>query len=136
MNRLIIAFVLVLLSCNSKQRIRTHEDIALECADFLKVTFKDLSKQPDYYNRKKIRVSGYFNYGFEEFAIYEIPKSEGETVGIWIDFDKKLGLYEDERYKELAEKKIEVIGTFNANEHGHLSQYIGELTVLCVIDSK
>lgn len=61
---------------------------------------------------------------------------EGETVGIWIDFDKKLGLYEDERFKELAEKRIEVIGTFDANGHGHLSQYIGELTVLCVIDSK
>lgn len=136
MNKLIVAFVLLLFSCNSKQRIRAHENLTIECSDFLRVTFEDLSKQPDYYDRKKVRISGYFYYGFEEFAIYESPKSKVEAIGVWIDFHKELGLYEDEGYKELAEKKLEVVGVFSANEHGHLSQYIGELNVLCIIDSK
>lgn len=136
MNKLIIIIILFSIACNSRRTIQSREQMALECKDYLKVSFEELSKQPSYYHNKKIRIDGYFYSGFEEFAIYESKKSNDSKPGVWIDFNDKLNLYQNNKYKEFEEKKLDLIGIYDAEEHGHLNQYLGELLVLCVNESK
>lgn len=120
--------------CGFKKQSLNQKDLDLECANYLKVTIKEIATNPSYYDKKLVRIEGFFYTSFEEFAIYASRKSDGEEQGLWVDFDKKLSLYEDDKFEMFSEKEIVTIGTFNAEDKGHLNQYIGTIHVLYVIE--
>jgi hypothetical protein len=123
---------LIVVCCNPKQHQQLHEKIPTECEDFINVTYNELSSRPFDYHQKKIRIEGYFHYLFEDVAIYESKDSNIRTA-VWIEFNKRLNLTDGD-YQKMSNRKIDVVGFFDAEHRGHLSQYIGELNIMCILN--
>lgn len=132
MSKILIVITICMAGCGFKKQSLNGEDLDLDCANYLKVTFKEIATNPSYYDKKLVRIEGFFYTSFEEFAIYASRKSNEGEQGLWVDFDKKLNLYEDDKFEMFSEKEIVIIGIFNSEDKGHLNQYIGEIHVLCV----
>lgn len=132
MSKILIAITICMAGCGFKKQSLNQEDLDLECANYLKASFKEIATHPVYYDKKLIRIEGFFYASFEEFAIYESRKPNGGEQGLWIDFDKKLNLYENDKFEIFSEKEIVIIGIFNSEDKGHLNQYVGAIHVLCV----
>lgn len=131
MNKLSISLLIVFaLGCNKKRDYKQFEPSGTDCPGYVAVTFAEFAKDPAQYENKKIRIEGYFQYEFENVAIYE---SEGREIasGIWLDFDHRQDLAEKDLLM-LDDKFIDIIGTFDFSSHGHLGQYIGQLQVDCI----
>jgi hypothetical protein len=116
MNKILIIIAICMAGCGFKKQSLNWEDLDLECANYLKVTFKEIATNLSYYDKKLVRIEGFFYVSFEEFAIYANRKSNGGEQGLWIDFDKKLNLYEDDKFEMFSEREIVIIGIFNLEE--------------------
>lgn len=132
MSKILIVITVCVVGCGFKKQSLNREELDLECANYLSVTFKEVVTNASFYDNKLVRIEGYFYASFEEFAIYEHQKSNVTEQGLWVDFDKRLNLYEGDKFEMFFEKEIEIIGIFNSKDKGHLNDYIGAIHALCV----
>src|SRR5690349_17137762 len=98
MNRSFFFIIPIIISCNSRnhavekksiaRKILSQGMLSLECRNFKEVSFENLKDRPKAYDKMKVRITGYFFSGFEDFAIYKTEKREKEN-GLWIEFDEK-----------------------------------------------
>lgn len=99
-------------------------------------TISELTLDQQSYHLKNIELTGYFNYTFENVAVYSTERS-GTDEAVWVDFSDSLdNSLTEETLENLQGRKLRVQGTFDATRGGHLGVYIGtmELTFLETLD--
>ncbi|SEN56058.1 hypothetical protein [Niastella yeongjuensis] len=99
------------------------------------VSLVKLIANPEKYNGKRIQVIGYLHLEFEGKAIYlheEDFKHAISENSFWVNFSSKLAEKQD--LKKFNNKYVIVIGTFNANERGHMGMFGGTLDNIVRLD--
>ena len=80
--------------------------------------------KPSAYHGKQIMVRGFLLQEFENSALYSGQEWQ-RTKGIWVtptaEMSKQRG--------KLNRHYVRLSGIFDANDHGHLGQFVGTLTV-------
>jgi hypothetical protein len=91
----------------------------------VKILLEDILKAPDKYNGKLVETRGFLLLEFENSALYVNEKWQ-RTRGIWITpAFAEMHI----RREELNRHYVVVTGIFDANDHGHLGQFKGKLTI-------
>lgn len=79
------------------------------------------------FHERQIELTGCYHSGFEMSGLFE-RKMFGSNKSVWADFSRELWeQINDSLAVELEGRKIRVQGTFDANNHGHLMQYVGTI---------
>ena len=92
-------------------------------------SFSELDKNGQLYHLTNIELSGYFNYSFENVALYRTKFSEMDEA-VWIDFSNSLNeSLKEETLERLTGKKIRIQGKFNSERQGHLRLFIGTVII-------
>ncbi|MGY3793779.1 hypothetical protein [uncultured Aquimarina sp.] len=128
-------FLILIVFLNGCASIGTYKTTSYEEDDYTKVSIDKILENPNLYHEKKIELNGYFFYGLEEAAITN-DKSSSVKQRIWIDFDYKKNLLDNNNNELFAKnklldcsnKKIKIKGVFSKENKGHLGIYIGALT--------
>lgn len=99
------------------------------------VSIISLIANPEKYDGKRIQVIGYLHLEFEGDAIYlhedDFKHSISEN-SFWVNFSSKLTKKQDP--KILNNKYVIMIGTFNAQENGHMGMFGGTLDNIVRLD--
>ncbi|MBX2965826.1 MAG: hypothetical protein KF845_06750 [Cyclobacteriaceae bacterium] len=100
------------------------------------VAISELQTNSKAYHLSNVELTGYFNYSFEDVAIYA-GKRSGTDEAVWVDFSDNLERsISEELLESLQGRKIRIQGNFDATKTGHMGVYIGtvEITYLETID--
>jgi len=99
------------------------------------VSLVKLIANPEKYDGKRIQVIGYLHLEFEGNAIYlheEDFKHAISENSFWVDFSDKLTKKQDP--KKFNDKYVIIIGTFKANDKGHMGMFGGTLDNIVRLD--
>ena len=122
--RSIILLTIFIIGCESTSIRKGKEQIELPTP-----SFSNLVETRQAYHLSNIELSGYFNYSFENVALYK-TKHSGTDEAIWIDFSHNLAeSLNEEILENLNGRKIKVQGNFDKNDRGHLNLFIGTIEV-------
>jgi hypothetical protein len=100
------------------------------------VTISSLLAKPQLYNYSKVRVEGYLHIQFEGNSIYtnkEDRKNWADRKGLWVDFVSREKM---NSFRKFSDHYVIIQGTFNANKHGHMDTYGGEIDKITRISLK
>jgi hypothetical protein len=92
-----------------------------------KAAFEDVLKNPGLYHGKLIETRGFLVQEYENSALYADEKWQ-RTKGIWVT-----STIEPYPLRGIKNHNVDVTGVFDANDHGHLGQFKGTLTVKKVL---
>lgn len=99
------------------------------------VSLVKLIANPEKYDGKRIQVIGYLHLEFEGNAVYlheEDFKHSMSENSFWVNFSSKLTKKQDP--KKFSDKYVIIIGTFKANEKGHMGMFGGTLDNIVRLD--
>lgn len=99
------------------------------------VSLVKLIANPEKYDGKRIQVIGYLHLEFEGNAIYlhgEDYKHGLSENSFWVEFSSKLTKKRD--LNKFNDKFVIIIGTFKANEKGHMGMFGGTLDNIVRLD--
>jgi hypothetical protein len=96
---------------------------AVSLPEATKAAFDDVVKNPGLYHGKLIETRGFLVQEYENSALYANEKWQG-TKGIWVT-----STIEPYPLRAIRNHYVDVTGVFDANDHGHLGQFKGTLTV-------
>jgi len=99
------------------------------------VSLVKLIASPEKYNGKRIQVIGYLHLEFEGNAIYlhqEDYKHGISENSFWVEFSSKLTKKRD--LNKFNNRYVIIIGTFKANEKGHMGMFGGTLDNIVRLD--
>jgi hypothetical protein len=91
------------------------------------VSIVRLIAKPERYHERKVQVTGYMNLEFEGDAIYLHKEDCDQGLnknGFWVTFSDKL---DKKEINKLNKSYVLMEGTFNANRHGHMGLFGGEI---------
>jgi hypothetical protein len=84
----------------------------------------NLIATPERFHGRRVRVAGYYRYGFERSALYP-SKEIGDNLrifnGIWIDIG------DDSSWSSFNERYIVLDGIFDTERKGHLGAFVGSI---------
>jgi hypothetical protein len=98
----------------------------LVAAEPLHVSLIQLIANPKQYDGKVVVVTGFVRLEFEGNAIYlhqDDYKHRITKNGLWIDVSSDIR----KRQKDYEQKYVLLVGTFNANQAGHLGLWSGSI---------
>lgn len=107
------------------KRIRGYESIS----------FVQLISNPKFYHNKKIQISGYLHYKFEDAALYmsknDADYLQGENA-VWVTFASKASLEPLEKVSNVSfpyfdSKYVTIEGIFDYESTGHMGANIGTI---------
>lgn len=90
------------------------------------VSIIELIARPELYHRQRVAVTGYLWLEFEGSAIYLSRDDQRYSItpnGLWVDFAPNV-LRRGTRY---SGRFVSIIGTFNAESHGHMGLWSGTI---------
>jgi hypothetical protein len=90
----------------------------------LPLPVSQIINKPSAYHGKQIMVRGFLLQEFENSALYS-GQQWRRTKGIWVTPSAEMS----KQRGKLNRHYVLLSGTFNANDHGHLGQFKGTLTV-------
>ena len=134
----ILLLIVTLTTCGQANRSGVDET-AMKPYQLLdvqeNVSLVKLIANPEKYNGKRIQVIGYLHLEFEGNAIYlheEDFKHSMSENSFWVNFSNNLTKKQD--INKFNDKYVIVIGTFKANEKGHLGMFGGTLDNIVRLD--
>ena len=120
----------------SEKREFTKRSIQGETVKPLSITFSELLKNPQAYDGKRIRLTGYYHAEFEESS-FAISKDDLHHFSEALrKYDHCLWLGSFSTFKDLRkvseanDTEIEFEGTLDMESHGHMAAWMGELARL------
>lgn len=99
------------------------------------ISFVQLISNPKLYHHKKIQVSGYLHYRFEDAALY-MSKTDADYMqsenAVWVAFDSKSSLEPLEKVPNVSvpyfdSKYVTIKGVFDCEDNGHMGMFIGSI---------
>jgi len=108
----LILFLLISVPCVSGEQPSTVE-------------FAALVANPIQFNGKLIEVKGFLVQRFENSALYADRKWQYGSNSVWITASSELHT----SLRDFDHHYVVVTGVFNANDHGHMENFKGLLTV-------
>ncbi|MES1220987.1 MAG: hypothetical protein ABUT20_36140 [Bacteroidota bacterium] len=99
------------------------------------VSLVKLIANPEKYDSKRIQVIGYLHLEFEGDAIYLHKEDFNHRISansLWVNFSSKLTKKRD--LSKFNNKYVIIIGTFKADEKGHMSMFGGTLDNIVRLD--
>ncbi len=96
-------------------------------ADAIKETLFRVLVDPEKYDGKEISTIGYLHLEFEGNCLYLHQEDfEMKIIGnsIWVDLEKE----RDEKYSQLNDKYVIIVGTFDSHKKGHKGASSGTIT--------
>ncbi len=126
---LILSLILICVSCGS---VDTYTSPDYDSGKYTAVSFEQLLKDPNQFDKKKIELVGIFHYGMEEAGL---TNKKNPKNRIWIEFDyaKKMidkngkSLFKDEKLLRYSGKEVKLKGVFNKENTGHLGIYFAAI---------
>ena len=115
---------------------KTTEDVefrrdAIEAAKeravgYRRISFINLISNPKAFHNKKIMISGYTHFRFEDFALY-MSKHDADYLNaenaVWLVLDPEAGII------AVGSRYVQVIGVFDYEGTGHMGAFIGTIKV-------
>jgi hypothetical protein len=101
----------------------TSSSFSVSQPEPIKVAFEDVLKNPGLYHGKLIETRGFLVQEYENSALYANEKWQ-RTKGIWVTSS-----LEADPLRAIKNHYVSVTGVFDANDHGHLGQFKGTLTI-------
>jgi hypothetical protein len=98
------------------------------------ITLKNIpvySNAGKYNNGDLIEIHGYFNYEFENIAVY-LDDEFNPKNGFWVEFSRDLDSFND-NIKACNKKNIVLRGRIDNNSKGHFGKYRGTIKDVCYI---
>jgi starvation-inducible outer membrane lipoprotein len=103
----------------------------------LSVSMIRILAYPDSFNTKRTFFGGYLHCKFEDSAIY-FSKDHADYLdgsnAIWVTYDSTL--LKSIKPKQFDGKYVTVVGTFYANQHGHMGAFAGSIKVESIKERK
>ena len=124
-----IMIVIFIVSCSLNQKLN-YQIENVNSIDPIVVSFEELNQFTEKYDSANIEIEGYFKANFEDVSVYKSKDDYNDgnkKSAIWVNFNKNLGLYENDGLDKLDGKMIKIRGFFNSRNKGHLNQYLGEI---------
>ena len=117
------------LTCASRQQDRsTSNDIELGAPYNFNVSLMSLIVRPESFNKRRLQVQGILSIGFEGNGLFfrKEDYDYGLTANaVWLDVTPE----QSAKYNKFVGQMVSVVGTFNANNHGHMGAYGGGIQV-------
>lgn len=135
---LLLTFAISLTTCGQthKDNVDETETKPYQLLDIQEnVSLVKLIANPEKYDGKRIQAIGYLHLEFEGNAIYlheEDFKHSMSENSFWVNFSSKLTKEQD--LKKFSDKYVIIIGTFKANEKGHMGMFGGTLDNIVRLD--
>lgn len=134
----VLLLTLILTACgqSKKDSVDETEMKPYQLLDIQEnVSLVKLIANPEKYHNKRIQVIGYLHLEFEGNAIYmheEDFKHSLSENSFWVNFSSKLTKKRD--LNKFNDKYVIVIGTFKADEKGHMGMFGGTLDNIVRLD--
>ena len=103
----------------------TRKSAVLACQDFLLASVIQLIANPNAYDGKRVRTSGYVHFQFEGNAVYLHKEDfihDLYSNGLYLNADESIRAACQDRYASLE-------GLFSAKDRGHMSLWSGMIRV-------
>ena len=123
--RNLLIFLLALSSCSANYELG-DKDLLI---DLHTTQWTDLKENPSKYLNDTILISGKYHSGFEDASIRRGSEK------IWLHSFAPLKI-DQELEEKLIDRNITIVGLFNPNNKGHLSQYLGSIEVVYYLKTK
>jgi hypothetical protein len=130
--QLTILFLAVYLASYGQATIDSIDETEMKPHQILdiqdNVSLVKLIATPEKYDGKRIQVIGFLHLEFEGNAIYlhqEDYKHSLSANSFWVSFSSKLSTKKN--MKKFSNRYVVIIGTFKANEKGHMGLFSGTL---------
>ena len=121
----LLIFILALSSCSANYELG-NKDLLI---DLHATQWTDLKENPNKYLNDTILISGKYHSGFEDSSI------KRGSDRIWLSSFNPLKI--DQKLEEkIIDRNIIIVGLFNPNNKGHLSQYLGSIEEIYYLKTK
>lgn len=101
-----------------------------------RLSLTDLTSHPELHDGRRVRVSGRVSIGFEGNSVSPPTRGRpgvgGSRAAVWL----RLTPEQEDQWACASDSWAEVEGEFDAQRHGHLGAYAGELKSISAIDNR
>ena len=131
---IVLTSVVVFISCE-QESISYNDESDFDAKDYAEVSMIDLIANPEKYDGKKVQVKGVAEIMFEDTTLYFSEESHFYLTRDWLwlnisnDPDEEdlwwiingEKIHWEDAIDKYSGKYIEVYGTFDMNDHGHMA---------------
>ena len=137
----IVTLSVILISCNTTENTASVYNTDDCNADSERISMKSLSDSVNFYDKKRVEISGYFSYGIEESALFARKTHGSNEFSLWVEF--KAGLVDslvkrelpgENIFSKISGKRIKIRGILYSNSHGHLGQDSASVKDVCYLE--
>lgn len=132
MNKILLAFALIMISCNTRNVILTDSCIDSSIA-YQKVDINKLVANPVSFDNKYVDLEGIYYLGFEESSLVGRRGESAECIYVMVGNNKLLAEnIEDINMKYVS--RIRIKGKIDITEKGHLESCKAGIKDICYFE--
>lgn len=129
-NKISVAFALMMISCNTRNIVLTNKCINSSII-YQKVDINELLANPFSFNNKYVDLGGIYYHGFEESSLVGHRGESAECIYVLINNDRELDVkIESMNYVS----RIRIKGKIDITEKGHLESCKAGIKDICYFE--